>query len=72
MNNSKSNKPSVGVRFKNWTKSIWTELRFRVTWPGPKELAKSSVTVLVFVVLWAAYIGVFDYLFAGALNWLIK
>jgi len=72
VSNPKANKPTAGTRFKNWTRSVWSELRHRVTWPGPRELAKSSVTILVFVIFWAVYIGVFDYLFAGALNWLVK
>ncbi len=71
MSNTKTAKP-VGVRFKNWIRAIWVEIRYRVTWPRPRELAKSGVTIIAFVLFWAVYIGVFDYLFAGALNWLVK
>jgi preprotein translocase SecE subunit len=71
VSNSKIRKP-IGVRFKSWIRSIWMEIRHRVTWPRPRELAKSGVTIMVFVVFWAVYIGFFDYLFAGALNWLVK
>jgi len=63
---------SAGERFKGWIRSIWTELRHRVTWPRPRELAKSGATILAFVAFWVIYIGAWDYLFAAALNWLIK
>ncbi len=51
---------------------MWTEIRHRVTWPRPRELGKSGLTIMLFVLFWAVYIGIFDYLFAGALNWLVK
>lgn len=71
MSNTKITKP-IGVRFKNWIRSIYTEIRHRVTWPRPREWAKSGLTIMAFVLFWAVYIGAWDYLFAGALNWLVK
>ncbi|MCX6063837.1 MAG: preprotein translocase subunit SecE [Caldiserica bacterium] len=71
MSNTKTVKPT-GVRFKNWIRSMWTEIRHRVTWPRPRELMKSGVTIITFVAFWAIYIGAWDYLFAAALKWLIS
>jgi len=51
---------------------MWTEIRHRVTWPRPRELTKSGVTIIAFVAFWAIYIGIWDYLFAAALKWLIS
>jgi len=36
---------------------MWTEIRHRVTWPRPRELTKSGVTIIAFVAFWAIYIG---------------
>lgn len=71
MNNTKTVKP-VGVRFSKWMRSMWTEIRHRVTWPRPRELMKSGTTILLFVIFWALFIGAWDYLFAAALKWLIQ
>ena len=71
MSNTKTIKPA-GIRFKNWIRSIWTEIRHRVTWPRPRELTKSGVIIISFVAFWAIYIGAWDYLFAAALKWLIE
>ena len=71
MSNTKTIKPA-GIRLKNWLRSMWTEIRHRVTWPRPRELAKSGVTIMAFVAFWAIYIGAWDYLFAAALKWLIS
>jgi len=71
MNNRKTAKP-LGVRLSKWIRSMWTEIRYRVTWPRPRELMKSGATILVFVAFWALYVGAWDYLFAAALKWLIQ
>jgi preprotein translocase SecE subunit len=67
-----SSSKTIGARLKDGARAMWTEIRHRVTWPRPRELAKSSITIVSFVVFWAIYIGIWDYLFAGALNWLVK
>jgi len=71
VSNTKTVKPA-GVRFKNWIRSIWTDIRHRVTCPRPREWAKSGLTIMAFVAFLALYIGLWDYLFAAALKWLIS
>ena len=41
-------------------KYIWNELK-KVTWPTGKDLASSTLAVVVFIVLMGALIGLFDF-----------
>ena len=41
-------------------KDIWNELK-KVTWPTAKDLASSTLAVVVFIVLMGALIGLFDF-----------
>lgn len=48
-------------------KEVVGELK-KLTWPTKKETAANTITVLVFVVLTAAIIGVLDFVFSWGLN----
>ncbi len=41
-------------------KDIWNELK-KVSWPTGKDLASSTLAVIVFILLFAAVIGLFDF-----------
>lgn len=58
----KDKKPNVFARFGRYIKDVIGELK-KVTWPSAKDLAKYTLTVLAFIVLFAIVIGVLDLLF---------
>ena len=63
--------PSVPVvfmreisKFEAFFKDIWIELSQKMTWPSRKQLIDMTAVVIIFIVLWAAYLGVLDLAFA--------
>jgi len=54
--------------FRDFIKGTWVELRYKVKWPTRKELVQDVGVVLGFLVFWAVYIGVWDFLFAQLLK----
>jgi len=65
-------KPSRGSRVKDFLKGIWVELSQRVKWPTRKELLQYTIVVIIFVVFWATYIGIWDFLFAKGVELIVK
>jgi preprotein translocase subunit SecE len=64
--------PQRKNRFVDFIKSVWVELRYRVKWPTRKEMVQYTTVVLGFVVFWALYIGLWDFLFAKLLTLIVK
>ncbi len=58
--------------FTDFLRGVKVELLKRVIWPTGKELFNYSVVVFSFVVFWAVYIGIWDHLFARALEAVIS
>jgi len=54
----------------NYLKDTAAELK-RVSWPTNKQNVIYTVLVVGISIVVAIYIGVFDFLFSKALNWLI-
>ncbi|MCR4433913.1 MAG: preprotein translocase subunit SecE [Coprothermobacterota bacterium] len=54
-------------RIKEYFRNVVAELK-RVSWPTRKAIVNSTVTVLIFVLFWAVFIGLWDYLFAFLMN----
>ncbi len=52
------------VPAKDFFKGVWIELSQRVKWPTRKELMNYTVVVLSFVIFWALYVGIWDFIFA--------
>ena len=56
--------------------SFFSELRIellqKVVWPSRKELINITLIVIVFVLVWAIYIGVLSFAFAKGLEGLLK
>ncbi|MBP8613184.1 MAG: preprotein translocase subunit SecE [Candidatus Atribacteria bacterium] len=64
--------PKRTNRFADFIKGVWVELRYRVKWPTRKEMVQYTTVVLGFVVFWALYIGLWDFLFAKLLTLIVK
>lgn len=54
-----------------YLKETYVELK-KVTWPTRQEATKSTLVVIVFSLIIAAFLGSVDYLFTLALNYLIE
>jgi preprotein translocase subunit SecE len=54
-------------RTKEFFRNVYAELK-RVSWPTRKAIVNSTITVLVFVLFWAVFIGLWDYLLAFLMN----
>lgn len=57
-------------RFIQYVKDSRGELK-HVSWPTQKQTVNFTILVIVISLLVAAFVGVFDYLFTGALNRII-
>lgn len=69
---SSAPQPKKSNRFVDFIKGVWVELRYRVKWPTRKEMVQYTTVVLGFVVFWALYIGLWDFLFAKLLTLIVK
>jgi preprotein translocase subunit SecE len=56
---AKDAKPNVFVRFVQYLRDVWAELR-RVVWPGRTEVLNSSVVVIVTVLFFVAFTFIID------------
>jgi preprotein translocase subunit SecE len=56
-------KKSIWLRFVTYIINVKNELK-RVSWPTRKAVINSTATVIIFVIVFAVYIGLWDYLFA--------
>ena len=52
-------------------KEMWSEVK-KVTWPTKKELVSYTITVMIFILIFAALVGGVDWLLANGLNLVIK
>lgn len=52
-------------------KDMWSELK-KVTWPTRKDMVSYTITVIVFILIFAALVGAIDWLLANGLNLVIK
>ena len=62
---------NILIGINNFFKEVRVELK-KVNWPNKKDIIKHTLTVIVFLVLVAAYLGTVDFLFSQGLNKLIK
>ena len=62
---------ALGQKISKFFKEYWSEIK-KVSWSTPKDTAKATAVVLVFVVAAAAAIGVLDLVFTTIINWLAK
>lgn len=53
---NKKKRRSIG----RWFKDLWSELK-KVTWPSRKELVNYTIAVIVFVLVFGAITGLFDF-----------
>jgi preprotein translocase subunit SecE len=60
-------KKKLRERIREYFRNVVAELK-RVSWPSRKEIVNSTATVLIFVLFWAVFIGLWDYLFAFVMN----
>jgi preprotein translocase SecE subunit len=58
--------------FSDFIRGTWVELRYKVKWPTRKELFQDSSVVIAFVVFWAVYVGVWDFIFAQLLKLILS
>lgn len=66
----KDKKPGIFKRIGKWFKEMKSELK-KVQWPGWKQTAKSTGTVILCVIIVGIFIVVFDYLAHAIINALI-
>jgi preprotein translocase SecE subunit len=52
------------TKIETFLKDIWIELSQKVTWPSRKQLVDMTAVVIVFVCVWALYVGALDFAFA--------
>lgn len=64
-------KPNVFARIKNWFVDMKAELK-RVVWPSFKKVKQNTLIVLIFVLVVGAVIWILDWLFSGAMAFLIN
>ena len=62
-------KPGFFKRVGKWFREMKSELK-KVVWPTPQALLKNSLVSLAFMLVSAAFLGVFDWL-AQKLVWLL-
>jgi len=58
--------------FFNFLSGVKVELTKRVIWPGPTQLRNYSIIVFSFVIFWAIYIGIWDFLFAKGMEAIVS
>ncbi len=58
-------------RIRNYLADVWAEMR-KVSWVRRKELFTTTLVVIVFSTLLAAFIGLFDFIFSRLLNLVLR
>ncbi len=56
---------------RNYLADVWAEMK-KVSWVKRRELFTTTLVVIVFSVVMAAFIGVFDFTFSRLLNLVLK
>ena len=67
----KANKPAEKKGFMKFLRDVRVEMG-KVTWPTRKDLAQSTLVVLVAVAIATAYTGVLDFVFEKALAFVVN
>ena len=64
--------PSLGWvdRARQFLREVKVELK-KVTWPGKRELIGSTIVVIVFVFIVAAYLGLVDFVYTAIIGKLL-
>ncbi len=57
--------------FRSLVSGVKVELLHRVLWPKWKEMKSYSITVVGFILFWALYIGLWDFIFAKGMETLV-
>lgn len=60
------------IPMKDFFKGVWIELIKRVKWPNRKEMVNYSVVVISFIIFWSIYIGLWDFVFAKFVEFIVK
>ena len=68
---AKANKPAEKKGFMKFLRDVRVEMG-KVTWPTRKDLAQSTLVVLVAVAIATAYTGVLDFVFAKAVDLVVN
>jgi preprotein translocase subunit SecE len=58
-------------RLRNYLADVWAELK-KVSWVKRRELFTTTLVVIIFSTVMAAFIGVFDFIFSRLLNLVLK
>jgi preprotein translocase subunit SecE len=58
-------------KVRNYLADVWSELR-KVSWVRRKELATTTLVVIVFSTLLAIFIGVFDFAYSRLLSLVLR
>jgi len=58
-------------QIRNYLADVWAEMK-KVSWVRRKELFTTTLVVIVFSTILAAFIGVFDFIFSRLLNLVLK
>ena len=56
---------------KSFLEDVRAETR-RVTWPTFQQVRSTTIVVLVTVAFFSAYLGLLDYFYNRAMNWILK
>jgi preprotein translocase subunit SecE len=56
----------------NFLKDVWFELTTKTTYPTFKRLVKATTIVIVFIMVWATILWVFDSMFTGFQKWVVS
>ena len=68
---AKANKPAEKKGFMKFIRDVRVEM-VKVTWPTRKDLAQSTLVVLVAVAIATVYVGVLDFAFEKALAFVVN
>ena len=58
-------------RIRSYLADVWAEMR-KVSWIKRKELWTTTVVVIIFSTMLAAFIGVFDFIFSRLLQLMLR
>jgi preprotein translocase SecE subunit len=55
-------------KIEQFLREVWVELTQKVTWSTKKELIEMTAVILLFILLWGAFLGIADAAFAKGLQ----
>ena len=61
-----SDKESAGKRIAGWFRSLKSEMK-KIVWTSPKTVLHNSIMVIITIVVVAAVIALFDYVFSAGI-----